>query len=265
VRERGPISGVQYHAFCDPAGGSGGDSMTLCVAHRDGDIVAIDALREARPPFSPEGVVREFAKLLKSYRLTTVRGDHYAGDWPREQFAKRGIDYRAAKQNKSQFYVDLLPVVNSRRLELLDNDRLVAQLCSLERRTARAGRDSIDHAPKQHDDLANCVAGAVGSALSRRDELAPVGLGGKIFGATGAVIFDSVTPFFDRHKPKPAPTTNQQLHEANLRAQHEEMRRAIEPHRPPVDWDALARTRKECEANQPPRVSFYGKLLGTRG
>jgi hypothetical protein len=43
---------------------------------------------------------------------------------------------------------------------LLDHPRLVTQLCGLERRTARGGRDSIDHAPGGHDDLANAVAGA---------------------------------------------------------------------------------------------------------
>jgi hypothetical protein len=40
-----------------------------------------------------------------------------------------------------------------------DNLKLIAQLCGLERRTARGGRDSIDHAPNQHDDLANVCAG----------------------------------------------------------------------------------------------------------
>jgi hypothetical protein len=44
---------------------------------------------------------------------------------------------------------------------LLDHPRAIAQLCSLERRTARGGRDSIDHAPGAHDDLANAVAGVV--------------------------------------------------------------------------------------------------------
>jgi hypothetical protein len=34
---------------------------------------------------------------------------------------------------------------------------LAAQLCALERRTSRGGRDSIDHAPGAHDDLANAV------------------------------------------------------------------------------------------------------------
>jgi hypothetical protein len=33
--------------------------------------------------------------------------------------------------------------------------RLVAQIVGLERRTARGGRDSIDHAPGAHDDVAN--------------------------------------------------------------------------------------------------------------
>jgi hypothetical protein len=262
VRERAPITGVQYYAFVDPSGGSS-DAMTMAVSHRENDVVVIDALREVKPPFSPEGVVREFAKLLKSYRITTVRGDRYAGEWPREQFRKRGIEYLPADKNKSEFYLDLLAAVNSRRLELPDNDRLVAQLCSLERRTARAGRESIDHSPGQHDDLANCTAGVVGSALSRREDPVPIGLGGKIFNTTtGVKIFDSVSPFFDRLIPKPAPTPNDELLRANQKAQHEAMRKFIEPHRTPVDWDALAAARKEREANQPPRVLFYGKLLG---
>jgi hypothetical protein len=40
----------------------------------------------------------------------------------------------------------------------------VTQLTSLERRTARGGKDSIDHAPGAHDDTANAVAGALVTA-----------------------------------------------------------------------------------------------------
>jgi hypothetical protein len=58
-----------------------------------------------------------------------------------------------------------LPLLNSGRVELLDHKRLVAQLCGLERRTSRAGRDSIDHVPGGHDDIANGVAGAVAVAM----------------------------------------------------------------------------------------------------
>jgi hypothetical protein len=54
--------------------------------------------------------------------------------------------------------------LNSRNVALLDNERLISQLCSLERQTSRAGRDQINHAPGQHDDLVNAAAGALSLA-----------------------------------------------------------------------------------------------------
>ena len=135
--------------------------MTLAIGHKDYNrkTVVVDALREARPPFSPETVADEFARLLKGYRVIRITGDRYAGEWPREQFSKFGIRYEATAKSKSEMYVDLLPLINSRRIDLLDHTKLVNQLCSLERRTARGGRDSIDHPPQGHDDLINAVAG----------------------------------------------------------------------------------------------------------
>jgi hypothetical protein len=158
--ERAPQSGLCYTAFVDPSGGSA-DSFTLAISHRDTDQVFLDAVREARPPFSPESVVGEFAVLLKSYRVSKVTGDRYAGEWPREQFRKLGIAYELAPKPKSDLYRDLLPLINSRRIELLDHTKLIAQLTGLERRTARSGRDSIDHGPGAHDDIANDAAGAL--------------------------------------------------------------------------------------------------------
>jgi hypothetical protein len=102
----------------------------------------LDCVREVRPPFSPESVVSEFATLLSSYRVGAVRGDRYAGEWPREQFRKVGIDYLPADKNKSELYGALLPLLNSRRVDLLDDKKLVAEFVGLERRTAR-GRDNI--------------------------------------------------------------------------------------------------------------------------
>jgi hypothetical protein len=60
-----------------------------------------------------------------------------------------------------------LPALNSRKLDLLDDARLLTQLIGLERRTARGGRDSIDHAPGAHDDLANAVAGLAAATRSK--------------------------------------------------------------------------------------------------
>jgi hypothetical protein len=165
--ERAPVPGLRYHGFVDPSGGSN-DSMALAIGHLEGDHRVLDCLRERRPPFSPEEVVSEFAETLRNYGITTVEGDRYAGEWPREGFRKRGLSYRVAEKTKSEFYRDLLPLLNSRQVELLDSSRLVAQLCGLERRTARGGRDSIDHAPGGHDDLGNAAAGMIVSLLTRR-------------------------------------------------------------------------------------------------
>jgi hypothetical protein len=163
--EVGPLSTIRYAAFVDPAGGSGTDSMTLAIAHpetRGGRrVVVLDAVRERKPRFSPEAVVQDFADLLHRYRITTVVGDRYAGEWPREQFRKRGIEYTPAAKPKSDLYRDALPLLNSGLVELLDIPRLASQFGALERRTGGAGRDSIDHAPGQHDDVANAVAGVL--------------------------------------------------------------------------------------------------------
>ena len=158
--ERAPLPGLRYAAFTDPSGGSQ-DSFTLAVSHRDGDQVLFDAVREVRPPFSPESVVGEFAAVLKSYRVSRVVGDRYAGEFPRELFRKHGVTYDLSQQPKSDLYRDVLPLLNSKRVDLLDHPKLIAQLCGLERRTARSGRDSIDHGPGAHDDVANACAGAL--------------------------------------------------------------------------------------------------------
>ena len=102
-----------------------------------------------------------FVDLLKCYSVTTVTGDRYAGEWPREAFQKHGISYRLSDQNKSELYQALLPQLTSGRCELLETPRLQGQLLGLERRTTRNGRDIIDHAPRGSDDVANAVAGAL--------------------------------------------------------------------------------------------------------
>jgi hypothetical protein len=168
VHERPPVGGpIKYSCFVDPSGGSS-DSFTLAIAHheRSNDVVVIDAVRERRPPFSPEATVREFCIFIKSYGILKVTGDRYGGEWPREQFRKLGINYMVAESPASDLYLNLLPLINSGRISLLDHTRLINQLISLERRTARSGKDSISHPPGGHDDVSNAVAGV--ASLSRR-------------------------------------------------------------------------------------------------
>lgn len=159
--ELGYISSNRYVAFVDPSGGSA-DAMTLAIAHREGEIAVLDAVRVVKPPFSPEQTVNDFCALLKSYRISKVTGDRYAGEFAREPFRKNGISYDLSEKPKSDLYRDLLPVLNSGGCELLDIRQLHRELIGLERRVARSGRESIDHAPGgHHDDLANSVAGAL--------------------------------------------------------------------------------------------------------
>ena len=44
---------------------------------------------------------------------------------------------------------------------LLDISQLFSELRNLVQRARSGGRDSVDHPPRGHDDLANAVAGAV--------------------------------------------------------------------------------------------------------
>ena len=117
-------------------------------------------MRERKPPFSPAAVVAEFSGLLKSYRVTAVSGDRFAGGFAAEAFKQHGLRYSPSAKPKSDLYLDLLPLLNSGGVVLPKHDRLLAQLVALERRTARSGKDSIDHGPGAHDDVANAVAGA---------------------------------------------------------------------------------------------------------
>lgn len=154
---------TRYTAFVDPSGG-GADSMTMAIAHREGDIAVLDAVREEMPGANPDVVVEGFCALLKTYGIREVTGDAYAGAWVPERFKQHGVTYKKSERSKSDIYRDFLPVLNSRRVRLLNVPKLEKQLVSLERRTSRGtGKDIIDH-PQQksaHDDVANAVAGVI--------------------------------------------------------------------------------------------------------
>lgn len=167
VRPVAKPAGMRYRAFVDPSGGAQ-DGMTLCIAHSENRRTVVDALRERQPPFDPNDVVREFADLLHRYGLTTVKGDRYGGEWPAERFRAHGIGYRPADRTKGELYRDMLPALMAGEIELPDHPKLRSQLVNLERRTGRGGRDSIDHPPGGHDDLANAVAGVIEGGNRKR-------------------------------------------------------------------------------------------------
>ena len=103
--ELAPISSLKYVAFVDPSGGSaelddvghrapGPADKTRCGRRRAREKAAV----------LPDQVAKEFTELLRSYRVRTVTGDRYGGEWPRERFRAHGIAYALAEKPKSDIY-----------------------------------------------------------------------------------------------------------------------------------------------------------------
>lgn len=166
-RELPPVEGTRYVGFVDMSGGSL-DSASLAIGHFENGAAVLDLLRERKSPHDPDKVVGEFSADLQRYRVREVTGDRYSAEWVRTSYERAGMTYRTSARTKSELYLELLPVVNAGQAALLEHGVLVAQLCSLERRTSRGtGRDSVDHPKGGRDDVANAAAGALVVALER--------------------------------------------------------------------------------------------------
>jgi len=154
-----PEAGKHYVAFCDLSGG-GSDDSTLCIVHADErERVIVDCLVDqgtrVNRTFNPEATVERFSVILKQYHCNTVTGDRYAAQWPILAFQKFNVTYRPAELNRSQIYAAFEPLLNSGRVELLDDPKLLQQFIGLVRKG-----EKIDHASGEHDDHCNSVAGA---------------------------------------------------------------------------------------------------------
>jgi hypothetical protein len=170
-KELSPDSRRTYSAFVDPSGGRS-DSAALCIGHREGGTVVIDLIREYKSPHNPDHVVSLMVNELHRYHVNRVVGDSYSAEWCKTAFETRSIRYAKSTKNpwaksplaqearpKSQLYLELLPILCSGGIELLDHPLLIQQLCGLERKTRSGGRDVVDHGPNGHDDICNTVAG----------------------------------------------------------------------------------------------------------
>jgi hypothetical protein len=156
-----PQQGIEYKAFADPSGGKN-DSFTMAIAHLspDGQVV-VDRVEERFPPLNPQGVVEEFSRILKAYRISQVVSDKYSGNWSSGSWRKNGIIQIDSELSKNQIYIEAQAVFSMGRAALPNGDRLKKQFLSLERRTRSGGNDSVDAPLGMHEDLANAAAGAM--------------------------------------------------------------------------------------------------------
>jgi hypothetical protein len=170
VRVRPPVPGVKYSAFADPSGGVS-DSFCASVSHRegfDGETVIVDCVIEIPAPCNPVEAARQIAMTLKQYGITSVTGDRYSAGFAVDAFARFGCTYLHSDRDRSQIYIDALPLFTSGRARLVDHRKLVAQLSQLERKTT-SGRDRISHPERSghHDDIANAVCGSLLMATAK--------------------------------------------------------------------------------------------------
>jgi hypothetical protein len=163
IYERPWVAGTSYFCFIDPATGSGSDSWALAIGHvKNGNVIVVDVLREWRPPFKAHEVVEEITRLCKSYCINKITSDR-AAKWYESQFTYHGgLIVETGAKIKQELYLNLLPYVNSRRIELLDHPRSIMQLLSLQR-----SRTRIENPPGTNDDLVNAAAGMADIALGK--------------------------------------------------------------------------------------------------
>ena len=147
----------RYRSGVDPSGG-GKDSYTLAIAHDENGIAVLDCVVEIRGPTNPTAARETVVATLKEYGLRETVGDRYAAQWVVDAFAKCGIKYAHSERDRSQIYLDAMPLFTSGKVRLLDNKWLITQFASLERRTSSLGKDRIDHGPGGHDDVCNAAA-----------------------------------------------------------------------------------------------------------
>jgi len=161
--------GFTYWSFCDPSGGAK-DSFTAAIAHEENGIAILDCLIEIRAPFNPTSATTEISNVLKTYGLHATKSDRYGAQWTVDAFAQCGIKLEHSERNRSEIYLDALPLFTAGRVRLLDHKRTIHQFASLERRTSSIGKDRVDHGVGGNDDCCNAVAGALIRAIHEKSQ-----------------------------------------------------------------------------------------------
>src|SRR5262249_51384096 len=153
--------GVRYKCFVDASGGRH-DHYTASLGFKDkGGRFVCAVFRGKEPPFDPQEVTREYAALAKEYGCSRVMGDAYSADWIVSAFRECGVTYQRAEKNKSELYLEGLPLFARGLVSLPEHRRLGRELRLLERRVSRVGRDLIDHGRGGSDDYANALFGGL--------------------------------------------------------------------------------------------------------
>jgi hypothetical protein len=147
-----------YHAFVDMSGGRH-DACCICILHREGERIIADVIRGRHG--SPAAAAVEFAELAKQYGCLRIVGDNYSAEWVATAFENSGCQYIRSRLTRSELYLEGLPLFTRGLVSIPDHAQLIRELRLLERRTARSGKDSVDHGVGGSDDHSNVLFGAM--------------------------------------------------------------------------------------------------------
>lgn len=179
-----PQADIRYFGYVDPSAGRG-DGYVIAIGHRDDDKFILDLIKGKAGKFNPAALTSEYAALFKSYKCNPIYGDNYSGEWVSAAYRKAGIEYKKAKLNKSQIYLEALPVFVRGGVEIPKHKKLITELRLLQRKS-RASGDQIDHPPRANDDYANALAGCIHFTMQDRKRPRVSTVGPKIFKADPA-------------------------------------------------------------------------------
>jgi len=159
-----PQADVQYIGHADAAGGGGTDAAnayTISIGHREADHFVIDLVRGTTGKFDPAEVTRGYAALLREYKISSVTGDHFAPGWTDGAWRECGVVYQRSEANRSEIYLDALPLFARGVVRLPDHARLLRELRQLERHVQHSGKESVNHPKGGTDDFSNVVCGVL--------------------------------------------------------------------------------------------------------
>ena len=171
-----PQEEINYVAALDAA--TRGADFAIAIVHKTvGDSVVVDCVRTwtgtKNTPLSIEAVLFQIRHLLQTYNTNQVTGDQYYSDAICQQLLKLQIVYQRfnfTAQSRSGLFTNLKYYLGERKLELLDDPKLLGQLRSLRQEQRPGGH--VDVRPSSgKDDSAVALALALNKAINQEKAL----------------------------------------------------------------------------------------------
>lgn len=168
-----PCQDIRYVAALDAA--TRGSDFAFAIVHKmPDDRVIVDYVRTWTPsktkemPLLIEPILLQIRDALERYGTNQITGDQFYSDALRQQFLKMQIicsKFEFTTASRSGLFTNLRDLLTERKLELLDDPKLIAQLRNLRQEQRPSGY--VDVRPVGgKDDSAVVVALAVKIALN---------------------------------------------------------------------------------------------------